>query len=458
MSQKLVSEVLDRHEKKLGLFHSTLSPRRSEDYFCISTGSLTLDLIMGGGVPYGRFVVFSGLESSGKSTVLYSTLLELLFNPLYKKTTILVFDFEGTLTIDYLASIARRPISVIRKLCEERVHYYEPEVGDHAFRLLRSVLKAVPKIRNISGQWYEVYPKDLKEKQIKAITNNLEDGQVDDQLTKKTGCLHVRIPHPYPTVVAFIDSLVSMWPEALDESVDSARLGPQAAMFSRYLAATKSLMSPRFASLIATNQIRERPMVMYGSPFYEPGGNAIKFYSDIRIKINTCSVPHGKGQVEEIGPNRYRYSKVTSIKNKIFLPYRESYIRIWFQDAHGRSRGIDPVWDTYNYLKETNQLKRVKGQYVLSLPGFEGVRLTEEEFYRVVLSPIELFILGKKEIPNQRVAKLVEAYKKSSYLTPKQRDYVDKFSIRRACLRQLITKEAFERYASALEDEDYEEA
>lgn len=454
---KLALDVLDRHEKKLGLLHSTLSPRRSSDYFCISTRSLTLDLMVGGGVPFGRFVVFSGLESSGKSTVLYNILLELLFNPAYRKTAILVFDFEGTLTLDYLASIARRPLSVISKLCEERVRYYEPELGDHAFRLLRSVLRAVPKIRNINGKWYEVYPKELKDKEIKQITSNLDDGQVDDQLTKKTGCLHVRIDRPYPTVVAFIDSLVSMWPEALDDSVDSGRLGPQAAMFSRYLAATKSLMAPRFATLVATNQIRERPMVMYGSPFYEPGGNAIKFYSDIRVKINTCSVPHGKGQIEVIGPNSYRYSKITSIKNKIFVPYRETYLRIWFQDAFGRSRGIDPVWDVLNYLKETRQIVRSKGQYRLKLPGFEKVRLTEDEFYRVILSPIELFVLGKLEIPNKKVAKLVEAYKKSSYLTPSQRDYIHRFSIQHACQKQILSREAFDKYVSALEeDEAYE--
>jgi len=415
--------------------------------FALSTGSLTLDLVLGGGVPYGRFIVYSGMESSGKSTILYSTLLQAVLDERYNESVKLFFDHEGTMTFDYLAGIARRAESTLLDLFSERkVLYFEPETGDASLKTIRYMLKLMPEFARIDGQWWKVYPKQKTKKATKEIIATEPD--YDKTLTAKTGRVHVPVERPYPTLIAFIDSLAAMFPETLEDNEDSNKPGAPASMFSRWLSSIKPLLSSRMAMIIATNQLRERPMVMFGSPIYEPGGNAIKFYSDVRVRINA------KGKIEEIDPNTYRFSKVQTIKNKVFVPFRESMIRLWLSDKFGRPRGIDPVFDVITYLKETDQVRRSAGRYKLLLPPpFHGLVFTEQELAKCVIDPINLFVLGKLPVPDERVARLVELYKESEYLTPAQRDYVNQFSIQALCRTQIETKEAIKRYMSKDEAE-----
>ena len=57
------------------------------------------------------------------------------------------------------------------------------------------------------------------------------------------------------------------------------------------------------------------------------------------------------------GTDKYRFIHVKAIKNKLSIPYLESWLRLWIEDATGEARGFDPVWDCFYYLKQTGQLK-----------------------------------------------------------------------------------------------------
>lgn len=96
-------------------------------------------------------------------------------------------------------------------------------------------------------------------------------------------------------------------------------------------------------------------------------GDALKFYSDVRLRYNSRSlsgVPFtkGSGQLEEEpsvfgkGTDTYRYIHVRAHKNKLSTPGLEGWLRIWVKDRKGKAWGYCPVWDTFMYLVNTGQL------------------------------------------------------------------------------------------------------
>ena len=110
-------------------------------------------------------------------------------------------------------------------------------------------------------------------------------------------------------------------------------------------------MKSKRVTVVGMNQLRLAPMVKYGSPSYEPGGQALRFNSDVRIQVSSRANPHGKGQIDEEpsydgeGIDKYRYIHTKAIKNKLGTPYLEGMMRVWTEDSKGKARGFDIVWD-----------------------------------------------------------------------------------------------------------------
>jgi hypothetical protein len=104
-------------------------------------------------------------------------------------------------------------------------------------------------------------------------------------------------------------------------------------------------------------------VVAKNSPDYEPGGEALKFYSDVRNKQTARSVPHGKGPIEIEESVRfpgkkeqYRYIKFDNIKNKTATPMLDGWGRLTVNNGKGKSTGFDIVYDCFEFLKQTGQV------------------------------------------------------------------------------------------------------
>ena len=108
-------------------------------------------------------------------------------------------------------------------------------------------------------------------------------------------------------------------------------------------------------------------IIVHNSPDYEPGGEAIKFYSDVRLKMYPHAVSSapfnckGEGMIEKEksldgGEDTYRYIKATAIKNKLSVPNRFTWLRLWVEDSEGNGRGYDPVFDTFYALMLSGQI------------------------------------------------------------------------------------------------------
>lgn len=150
-------------------------------------------------------------------------------------------------------------------------------------------------------------------------------------------------------------------------------------------------------------------IVHNSDPVYEPGGEALKFYSDNRTRImrvspNTAGVPSGAGAKfsEEPGLNggvdRFVYAKIQNTKNKAFAPFRESTFRIRFLKDGAPGDGICESWDCASYLQATGQMLQRGNTMTMHVrptkekgkdnPLFEdGQRINRAQFKELVEAP-----------------------------------------------------------------------
>src|SRR5690606_20896194 len=75
-----------------------------------------------------------------------------------------------------------------------------------------------------------------------------------------------------------LDSYPAMLTEKQDTDDPSAAMAIQARMFSEQLRRVKGRMRSKRIAVLGVNQLRQKPAVMFGSPDYEPGGEALKFF------------------------------------------------------------------------------------------------------------------------------------------------------------------------------------
>jgi len=144
-----------------------------------------------------------------------------------------------------------------------------------------------------------------------------------------------------------VDSVAALTPKAeIEGEMGDSQMGLQARLMSKALRKLTSSINKAGCTCIFINQLRDKIGVMFGNPETTTGGNALKFYSSIRIDIRKASqIKDG----EEVSGNRV---KIKVVKNKVAPPFRKAEFDVMYGE------GISKVGEIVDLGVELNILKK----------------------------------------------------------------------------------------------------
>jgi len=148
--------------------------------------------------------------------------------------------------------------------------------------------------------------------------------------------------------IIVIDSVAALTPRAeIEGEMGDSKMGLQARLMSQALRKLTANISKTNTCCIFINQLREKIGIMFGNPETTTGGNALKFYSTVRVDIRRMSqIKEG----EEVLGNR---TKVKIVKNKLAPPFRKAEFDVMYGEGISRLGEIIDLGVDYEIVKKS---------------------------------------------------------------------------------------------------------
>jgi recombination protein RecA len=204
--------------------------------------------------------------------------------------------------------------------------------------------------------------------------------------------------------VLVVDSVAALVPKAeIEGEMGDAQMGLQARLMSQALRKLTGSISKSKTTVIFINQLRMKIGVFFGNPETTTGGNALKFYSTMRLDIRKVNAIK-QGQ-DVVGMR----TKVKVVKNKLAPPFRETEFDIIFGE------GISRVGDVIDLASEAGVIEKSGAWY-----SYKGDRLgqgrdntkTALTENKAMLNEIEALVKAKHGLVTRTVEEKVEKQEK----------------------------------------------
>jgi recombination protein RecA len=186
-----------------------------------SSGSMSLDLALGGGYGEGRVIEIYGPESAGKTLLAITGAIQA--QKKYPEKYVAIIDAEHAIDLDFCRKLG---------LNTDKVIVNQPDYGEQAFDIAETLIKS---------------------------------GQISYCIVDSVSAMTPKAE--------------------LDGDMESNQMGLQARMMSKGLRKVTGMVNNTKAILVFINQLRDKIGVVYGNPETTSGGNALKFYASQRIDV-----------------------------------------------------------------------------------------------------------------------------------------------------------------------------
>ena len=159
--------------------------------------------------------------------------------------------------------------------------------------------------------------------------------------------------------VIVIDSVAALVPKAeIEGEMGDAHMGLQARLMSQALRKLTATISKSNTIVIFVNQIRMKIGVMFGNPETTTGGNALKFYSSVRLDVRRiASIKQGQ---DVIGSR----TKVRVVKNKVAPPFKEVEFDLIYGEGISREGDVLDVAVDKNIVEKSGTWYTYGGQRI----------------------------------------------------------------------------------------------
>jgi recombination protein RecA len=285
--------AVDQIEKQFGKGSiMRLGENHTVDIETIPTGSLSLDLALGGGIPKGRIIEIYGPESSGKTTVCLHAVAEI------QKSggTAAYVDAEHALDPAYAKKIGVDTNNLLLS---------QPDSGEQALEVVETLVRS---------------------------------NAVD---------------------VIVVDSVAALVPQAeIEGDMGDAHMGLQARLMSQALRKLTGVISRTKCTVIFVNQLRMKIGVMFGNPETTTGGQALKFYSSVRMDIRRIS------QIKQGDSVIGNHVRVKVVKNKVAAPFREAEFDIMYNQGISREGDVIDLAAAHEIVQKSGAWYEYKGEKI----------------------------------------------------------------------------------------------